>query len=264
MVIEKRFKRCPTPIGHYTKQDGSVHAAACNNWKCPYCGQIKKKRVLDRVAHGFRHHGEVYGVTLTEVTETEKDIMKHWKQFKSRLDYVYGHLKYFWVKEFQLNGNRHLHILFEIPIPHKLIKEIWTGVTGGKAYIVWINSYPITKSAGYLAKYLTKNMKDERFNRKERRYSFSQDDGFILDTYEAFMKYGFVPPKKGEYRFTLGAPPKQMADYMEKANYKTEIYDQTENWIYLKLHKQKVVMYCNREWLELNKSWYPMYDWVCR
>lgn len=120
-----------------------------------------------------------------------------------------------------------MHVLFGVPIEHKILKELWKKATAGKAYIVWINEYPVKKSAGYLAKYMTKSAGDERFSKKERRYSFSHDDGFVLNLKEAFERYGFVKPQPGTWAFQLGRPEPDMS----KCTWKniSEEYKK-ENW----------------------------------
>lgn len=218
-MTSKKKSKCPTPIGHAERSDGTIVNISCKSWKCPHCSKVNKKRILDRVSNGFRGNKSVYGVTLTEVTETEHEIMQHWATFRRLLLYHFGKNNYFWVKEFQQNGNRHLHILFEKPIAHALIKRLWTTATGGKAYIVWINEYEVHKSAGYLAKYITKSSNDERFGKHERRYGFSQGGQFVLDNMRQFELYGYLPPAPNTWVFHLGPPLPKLEDHLGRADW---------------------------------------------
>lgn len=82
---------------------------------------------------------------------------------------------YFWVKEFTQRGQRHLHILADIPgwVDQKWLSDVWRKVTHGESFRVWINETTIHNSAGYVMKYLTKVFGEEcRYNKGENRYGF--------------------------------------------------------------------------------------------
>jgi hypothetical protein len=107
--------------------------------------------------------------------------MKDWNRFRTSLrGLVPGKLKYFLVKEFTKKGVRHLHVLINAYIDQKTISEKWERATKGTSKIVWIeDAKNIKNPAGYMTKYLTKNLNDEhKYGRKERRYAFSAHKEF--------------------------------------------------------------------------------------
>jgi hypothetical protein len=176
-------------------------------WTCPSCGPIKKLRLARRIARGFFNHEEIHALTLTQVLGSQRNIIKDFQTWRELVKKRYHtKLKYFWVKEFTRNGQRHLHMLFtpdtenfltgEYRTDVKRISNLWSEVTLNESYRVWINKKQIENSAGYLFKYLTKAFGVELFPKrvwdghnysydyskcwkpKERRYGFCSERGF--------------------------------------------------------------------------------------
>lgn len=135
---------------------------------------------------GFFTDKNVYAITLTQKRGSTQSIMTNWKKLVRVLRKEFPDLRYFWVKEFTKQGERHLHVLinldvdfYDLRLAHAKLREQWRDITGGESFVVWINRTPIENAAGYLMKYLTKAYGTEvRFKEKERRYGFSRDGGF--------------------------------------------------------------------------------------
>lgn len=182
---------CPTPVGYVTKMIGEDIGVKipvnCKRWSCPHCGDVNKKRVLDRVSYGFKGGTRVRGMTLTELkdpgNEEAEKISVHFARLRANL-YKKGYrFRYFRVTEFKPRKGdtspnakqyRHYHVLIDAYIPQAVISNAWYEATNHTAYVVWVNASEIMKGAGYLSKYLTKTMNDEHFGKHERRFSFSQ------------------------------------------------------------------------------------------
>lgn len=213
--VETKF--CPHPIGGIWNGD-DVFYVGCGKWTCPHCGAVKKMRLAHRVAQGFFDDEKIYAWTLTQKLGSTQDILINFSKLRKNLKYYFEHiknnniqsfkLKYFWVKEFTKKGQRHLHILTNIYIDIKLLSKMWKKVTHGESYRVWINQANIRNAPGYMFKYLTKAFDDKNhhFNKKERRYGFSQDKIFnfieilpILGNYWDWIAYDRTKISHGKF-----------------------------------------------------------------
>lgn len=165
--------------------------APCRSWRCPSCAKVKKNQVLDRAQEGFAsiqaRGGRVRALCLTLGPKADNILIgkyfarfrawlakprKHRKRLRS-----YRHINYFWTKEFQQNGQLHLHILIDAYIPVGIIRRAWRWATYGTSSIVFITSLhrEIYHPAGYMTKYMTKEIDQKNdFRPKERRYGFSR------------------------------------------------------------------------------------------
>lgn len=175
---------CPTPVG-FVEKWGGIHPVACGRWVCPWCGKWRKKRLADRVARGFigtyLQGDKVRALTLTQKLGTQQDIMKNWARLRAVFaKYQVPINKYFWVKEFTKQGERHLHILIDADsdIDQNWLSDKWRTITDGESYILWINEAEIGNAAGYAMKYLTKAFFECEFRPKEKRFGFSQSARF--------------------------------------------------------------------------------------
>lgn len=149
----------------------------CGKWDCPYCGPRKKKKLLDRVATYFAGHpGECRHLTLTLSDKyDDEQITKAWNRLKASLRKYNIILSYVWIKEFTIKGRRHMHLLIDQFIPKTLLSRLWYLATNETSFVVQINRRPIYNAAGYISKYVTKDVQNEtRFKHKERRYGFSR------------------------------------------------------------------------------------------
>lgn len=211
-------KFCPHPIGHVWN-GSTVFFVNCNSWSCPHCGKVKKLRLAQRIETGFFSDEKVIAWTLTQKLGSTQDILINFGKLRKNLKYYFEHnnnntnimsfhMKYFWVKEFTRAGQRHLHILTNVSIDHKILSKLWKNVTKGESYRVWINKADIKNAPGYMFKYLTKAFNDEfhQFNRKERRYGFSQDVIFksskilpILGNYWDWIAYERTKISHGKF-----------------------------------------------------------------
>ncbi len=213
-----KVTKCVHPIGFFKNDKGEEIHADCKMWSCPWCGRWKKKRVLDQIYYGFKGF-RVRCLVLTEkaYTEQSKEIMQHWAKLRAVLHKKGYKFRYFWVKEFTVAGTRHLHILLSVYIPRAVIQAAWERITEYTAYIVWINQSGIRKAAGYMSKYMTKDMTDSRFGVHERRYGCSQkhfpkivqlemklrgSEGTI-SFQQDLEKRSFAVPEKGTWRFVF-------------------------------------------------------------
>jgi hypothetical protein len=206
---------CQKPMGLFKNRvTGQRVPMRCNAWDCPYCGKIKKLNVLKRVERGFDRVGLDLGMRIRSITLTQKlgsvrNLMEDWAALRHLLSRAGYHLRYFWSKEFTINGQRHLHLLINAYIPQKTLSLMWKLVTDGESYIVWINaadhgnfSDDIRSPAGYMSKYLTKayNKNEVSFNKGEHRYGFSRYDLFKTIKHRPLPPADLSPIQLLEYR----------------------------------------------------------------
>lgn len=187
---------CPHPTGYFYKRDDSKRLVkipkGCGRWDCPYCGPIKKKRLLDRIAAYFSGHpNECRMLTLTLRSDLDDTkITMYWNRLKASLR-KYGYkFAYAWFKQFTEKGTRHLHVLLDKYVPRKLIKRLWLKATDYTSYLVKINHRPIRSAAGYVSRYVTRDIQGEaRYLPKEHRYQCSRD--FNLPKVASSHEWGF-------------------------------------------------------------------------
>lgn len=181
-IMRERLSRCPS-CGGYLKdhQDGDrLIKLPCNKWTCPYCGAIKRQRLLDDIGHGghiVQEQGRRWRfLTLTLTTHVDgRKIDLFWQRFRSYMLKRGYRPTYFKVKEFTEKGQRHLHVLIDVFIPFNEIQYAWRLATEGTSYWVHIKKAEVKRAAGYMAKYLTKqSVNSTQFDKGERRYSFSK------------------------------------------------------------------------------------------
>lgn len=102
-------------------------------------------------------------------------ITVYWHRFLASLRKYGIKPEYVWLKELNKRGRRHLHVLLNCYVKKGLAKRLWYAATNQTSYIVKINHRPIKSAAGYIAKYVTKDIEGSHaFKPKERRYSFSR------------------------------------------------------------------------------------------
>lgn len=168
---------CKTPIG-YMKIGTATIPLSCNRWQCAYCGRIKKWLLAEKVGLLFEGVNTVKQITITQKLGSKRNIMFDLKMLIRVLRRAGLEIdKYVWFKEFTRKGQRHLHILLDIPdfVNQKWLSDVWRKVSKGESYRVWINETTIEKAAAYAMKYLTKSYSGEfRYARHERRVGFSK------------------------------------------------------------------------------------------
>lgn len=234
--------KCPNPIGVVKNEsDGTLFELGCGKWSCPHCSKIKKNRLLDRVRVGFSGH-RVRHFVLTELKgagSKESDISLHWARLRASLaKYGFKGYKFFWTKEFApLKGDmspnpklyRHMHLMISTYIPKSLIERLWLRATEETAGIVRQrdHGFVVHNPAGYLAKYMSKGFREAPFEKNERRYGLSRN---------AFPQLFCKLPQT--WTVSLYQPDAAPPD------------------------PDGTVMYCGREDLEQNRSWYPNYVWI--
>ncbi len=88
------------------------------------------------------------------------------RKFKARITFI-------WVLELQQDGYAHLHILVDRYMPQGWVKEAWQAVGGGR--IVDLRQVQMERAAGYLSKYLTKDLGASGIAKGQRRYGNSRN-----------------------------------------------------------------------------------------
>lgn len=171
-------KECPTPV-YFVNSDHKIIKKGCGNWRCSVCAKTKASRTQYRAIQGAsRISGFVRMLTLTLIDSSyEKTMMKDWNNLLTQLKKQGYVTHFFWVKEFQERGVRHLHVIFWGRFtPWEIIKKYWSG------------SIDIRQIRGrgahrYVMKYLGDSEKQRLFNKNERRYGYSQ--GFMEAAHKA-------------------------------------------------------------------------------
>lgn len=152
----------------------------CKRWTCPRCGAKKAKRLRRAIIGTAIDKGLNRFLTLTldpktcSPGESATYSRQCWNKFRTYLKRKFGiSISFITISEFQKNGYAHLHILVDRYINQAWIKSAWQGIGGGK--IVFITQVDIHRVAGYLSKYLTKDMFSHGFKTRQRRYTTSRD-----------------------------------------------------------------------------------------
>lgn len=163
------YRSCPTPVYFTNKKSHKIIKRGCGSWDCPVCAKKKSSKIQRKaIQAGQKQAGFIRFLTLT--VKSDENIMGDWNNLLTQLRKQKYIDSFFWVKEFQERGERHLHIIFWGKfIPWQNIKKYWDG------------NIKINKGRGsplrYIVKYLGDSEKQELFNKGERRYSAS--DGFF-------------------------------------------------------------------------------------
>lgn len=234
---------CPNPQGFYYTEDGQAIPAPCGRWDCETCGKVKKNKLLDRVGRGYavlQQQGKrVRALCLTLGPEAKnEDMGKYFARFRAYLAKPRLHrrqwrsfrkLNYFWTKEFQENGQLHLHVLIDAYIPVAIIKKAWKWATYNTSKIVFITKIhnSIARPAGYMTKYMQKELcQAGNFRPGERRYGFSRGirSPFLLSSYSYYFRY--LPIERQRMSYTYDPDQEgggQYIDYDERQRLKTNM-----------------------------------------
>jgi len=133
-------------------------------------------------------------ITLTQRKDSQRNILKDWQALKQRIERRTGEkLKYFWVKEKQKNGQRHLHILTDQGIDWRWLKDSYAEITHGESFHVYISEKPVKHAFGYALKYLGKDLSSNfMWKSKERKFGFSRHPRFkITGDNPNFERYNY-------------------------------------------------------------------------
>lgn len=237
---------CPNPQGFYYTEDGEAIPAPCNRWDCETCGKVKKNKLMDRVGRGYAvlqaqgHRVRALCLTLGPEADNE-DMGKYFARFRAWLAKprkyrkkmrCFRGLHYFWTKEFQENGQLHLHVLIDAYIPWQLIKRAWKWATYKTSSIIFITKIhnSIYRPAGYMTKYMEKELcQAGKFRKGERRYGFSRGirSPFLLDSYSYYFRY--LPVERKQMSYTYDPDQEgggHFVDYQERNRLKTNLMNE--------------------------------------
>ena len=126
----------------------------------------KQRRAYHRVLSGLEvaraFNERVRFITLTSSPSSPEDIHSSFSKLVKRIRRLYGKFEYFAVREETSSGLIHVHLLYRGSyIPRDWLSSVWAEIH--KAPIVWIREVDLKrdskkKIAGYLVKYLAKNL----------------------------------------------------------------------------------------------------------
>jgi hypothetical protein len=144
-------------------------AARCKKLDCPVCGPKKLKYYRRRVSYWAEKYRLNKFLTLTlDPKEIPEDmdslsyIRKCFCQFRTYMKRFFvahgneGPIHFIAVAEFTKKGIAHLHILLSEFLPGNWITKTWKAISG--ASIIKIKHVDLHNVAGYLSKYLTKEL----------------------------------------------------------------------------------------------------------
>ncbi|HYQ86144.1 MAG TPA: hypothetical protein VES59_02770 [Bacteroidota bacterium] len=153
--------------------------ADCQTYSCPTCGKKKVQRLRSAIIEKAIEMKLQRLLTLTldpNKVEPESSIgylRSTWGKFRTYLKRKFQKpVDFIAVVELQKSGMAHLHILVDRYISQEWISETWQKIGGGK--IVHIQYVDLHRVAGYLTKYLTKDMLLS-YHGKTKRYSTSRN-----------------------------------------------------------------------------------------
>ena len=194
---------CPSPVGFFIDEKNGRHLASCKRWECPVCGNRKKMALMNRIGRATLEAMQRGGYrwrmwTLTQATDDDTNIMHAWNRLRaSLLRCGFKNLEFILVKEFTQKGKRHLHIAVNAYIPQKQLSKLWLRATNGKSPVTWVTGRKIQTAAGYMFKYISKDVQGgTQFKKGEHRYSMSRKKGglnFGAIKYNPTMDYVFYP-----------------------------------------------------------------------
>lgn len=146
------------------RAEACVLRLTCKSWACSYCGPRKVKREIARCRRGMRL-GRVRFATLTspggEDAATSYDkLPERFHRLMARVVRRFGRVEYYAVVEPQKRGAAHVHMVYRGPY----IPQAWLSRAArecGFGTIADIRKAP-PDIAGYLAKYLTKELSDPK------------------------------------------------------------------------------------------------------
>lgn len=152
----------------------------CKRWDCERCGPRKARQLRGAIIRKAieRDLRRFLTLTLDPRTCTPEEstayIRDCWNKFRTYLKRRHGALvSFIAILELQKSGYAHLHVLVDRYIPQPWISEAWQSVGGGR--IVFITQVDVHRVAGYLAKYLTKELLESKLHPRQRRYTTSRD-----------------------------------------------------------------------------------------
>lgn len=160
----------------------------CKSWTCPGCAPynvLRVRRLIEQVAL-LNNLDYFFTFTLDpkKIPEEFKDNTHKYITllFNKLILYLKREckfstpLKYFWVMEYQKNGNAHMHGMWNQFVDVNKVRAIWISIGGGK--IMYLTKPEnILKTARYVCKYLAKALdsEDSQFYYFQKRYSISQN-----------------------------------------------------------------------------------------
>lgn len=168
----------------------NINGIPCKLWSCPNCGPKKATKLKYELIKLIKLNNLDHLLTLTL---NPAFIPATYKQSGNRtgsyITYLFNRymltlkrkmkreIRYIWVKEFQKNGNAHLHILFNNYLPIKYLRKEWVRIGGGvEMNIQRVRN--IKAMAIYVTGYIVKGLKNTSSNTNglicgEKRYSIS-------------------------------------------------------------------------------------------
>jgi hypothetical protein len=186
--LDSQNKKRPPFCGKYTvagpgKGPGAGHkfvALKCKSWACPVCGPKKQRRLrqaLTRTALEWKLN-RFLTLTLSRKFCTARESLAYikacWAKMRIYLKRRYGaSITFVWFLELQKAGYAHLHILIDRYMPQAWVKAAWEAIGGGS--IVDLEQVQMERVAGYLTKYLTKDLGADGIAKGQRRYGNSRN-----------------------------------------------------------------------------------------
>jgi hypothetical protein len=163
----KPKKSCPTPHFIRNKDTGKVITVPCGSYKCPVC-IIRKAWKLRFTLRRAIQNKKVRHLVLT-IPDNSYDITSMFNNLRTQLRERGKFKEYFWAKEFQERGVRHLHVLLFDYIHFTEIKTYWLPDRPDGVKIKLFRGHP-----DYICKYMGDIEKNDLFDVYERRYSSSR------------------------------------------------------------------------------------------
>jgi hypothetical protein len=158
----------------------------CKQWACSYCGPrmavaLKYKILELALKYKLDHFLTITlapdRIPITYKNQTGKYISYLFNRFRL---YVRRKINpkflYIWIKQYQKNGNAHLHILINAYLPIKKVRAEWERIGGGTQMKIKLleSEIDIDHVTRYLTNYLIDGVKDGfGYVYGERRYGLS-------------------------------------------------------------------------------------------
>lgn len=239
-----KVTKCPMPRAIAHHKDGRSYTVPCMKTTCPHCSKILKNQLLDHARKGFnelyKSDHNTYFLTLTlgnyegrrdirvngkkrriPYKACNKDMGLYFARFRAYLakprywngeKVSFRKMKYWRVPELQERGAVHLHVVIDQYIPYDIVHDAWEWATFETSTMIKIKSTTdsVRNVAGYLSKYMTKNMEDRKKLKAEgfRRFSMSTNwrELYTPNYKEIMYNFKLLPKPESPWTFTYDAP----------------------------------------------------------
>lgn len=154
----------------------------CGSWNCPDCAPVKVENIASLMIKASLENDLTRHLALTlDPKLVQGDPWVYFQKTWHKMAVYLGrrakknHRRLKWQKVVQIQpgtGLPHAHLMLSEFVPFSWIKKAWKGVGGGSVYIRYVD---IQTVSGFIKGYFTKQVLNQDFPARKRRYSCSRN-----------------------------------------------------------------------------------------